>query len=99
MTRRLPGRDDAITCTGRRSLSRGSFVTGRDDGGILNHQNDCTLGRTRAVNDTLGNHETLPRSKIDGTIFEVDDEVSVEYEEELIVVVVFMPVVLALHDP
>ena len=98
MTRRLPGRDDAITCTGRRSLSLGSFVTGRDDGGILHHQNDRPLGRTRAMNDPLGT--TKPSaSEIDRAVFEVDDEVPVEDKEELIVIVVFVPVILALHDP
>jgi hypothetical protein len=49
--------------------------------------------------DTFGNDKPLPRLEINRTIFQIDDEVPLQDKEELIVVVVFMPVILTLHDP
>jgi hypothetical protein len=43
------------------------------------------------------NDEALIGQKLNRPTFEVDDELSTQHEEELIVVVVFMPVVFALH--
>jgi hypothetical protein len=43
------------------------------------------------------NDETLIGQKLNRPTFEVDDELSAQYEEELIVVVVFVPVVFALQ--
>src|SRR5260370_6328592 len=43
------------------------------------------------------NDEGLIGQKLNRPTFEVDDELSTQHEEELIVVVVFVPVVFALH--
>jgi hypothetical protein len=43
------------------------------------------------------NDEALIGQKLNRPTFEVDDELSTQHEEELIVVVVFVPVVFVLH--
>lgn len=46
---------------------------------------------------TLWHNKTLLYLQINGSVFEVNNEMSFENEEELVVVIVFMPVILALH--
>ena len=46
---------------------------------------------------TFGHDKSLFGSKINDTIFEIDQKTSVQNEKELINVVVFMPVIFALH--
>jgi hypothetical protein len=50
------------------------------------------------VNHTLGDDKSLPGLQINGPVFQVDDEVPLEYEEEFVVVVVLVPVIFALQD-
>ena len=45
---------------------------------------------------TFGDNKALPRGEIDSRIFEVDEQTSIENEKELINVLVFVPVILAL---
>jgi hypothetical protein len=47
--------------------------------------------------ETPGDDEALSRSQSDGTIRQIDQELAIQDEEELVVVVVFMPVVFPLH--
>jgi len=75
-----------------------SGIAGRDDRRGFDHENHCTLGSARAVNDALRHDVPLLRSQIDGAVLEVNDETAVENKEELVVVVVFMPMILAAHD-
>ncbi len=49
--------------------------------------------------DAFGNDKSLLWLQINRPIFEIDDEVPLQDKEELVVVVMFVPVVLALHDP
>ena len=46
---------------------------------------------------TFGNNKALPRSKIDNAILEIDQEMSVQNEKEFINILVFVPVIFALH--
>ena len=50
------------------------------------------------MHDAFWDDEPLMRLKIDRPIFQVDDEVTLQHKEELIVVVVFVPMILALHN-
>jgi hypothetical protein len=50
------------------------------------------------VNDSLGDHETLPARQLDRTVPEVDDEPAVENEKEFVFVAMLMPVVFARLD-
>ena len=69
------------------------------DTGVLHHENHSALGRARAVNDTLWNDEPFLRIEGHCAPFEIDQEHTVQDKEELVVLVVLVPVVLALHDP
>src|SRR5437016_4128745 len=74
-----------------------SGVASRHDRGRLDHQDDALLRRARAMHNAPRNDEALIGQKLNRSTFEVDDELSTQHEEELIVVVVFVPMVLALH--
>ena len=50
------------------------------------------------MNDALRDNKPLLLRKLDTSILEINDKATVENKEELIVVVVFVPVILALHD-
>ncbi len=49
------------------------------------------------MDNTLRNYKTFPWLQLDNPIFEVNNEFPVQNKEELIIIVVFMPVILALH--
>src|SRR5206468_3077768 len=84
--------------TARRSPSDEMLrVPGRHDTGIFHHENDGAFRRSRTVKHTLRHDKTLPRVKLDGAALQVDQKVALENEEEFIVIVVFVPVIFALH--
>ena len=47
---------------------------------------------------TFGNNEALLRCEIDNVILEIDQKPSVQNEKEFINILVFVPVIFALHD-
>jgi hypothetical protein len=49
------------------------------------------------VHDTFGHDKTLAWSEIDETVLKLNQKVTLEHEEELVFVIVLVPVVLALH--
>jgi len=51
------------------------------------------------MHDAAWNHESLTRLQINRLVLQIDNEVTVKHKEELVFVVVFMPVILALHYP
>src|SRR5438445_12886447 len=68
------------------------------DGGGFHHQNDCSIRGAGAMLDAVGNDKSLVWLQINRAVFEIDDKVPIQDKEELVVVVMFVPVVLALHD-
>jgi len=50
------------------------------------------------MDNALRHDIALSRRQVDGLVFKVNDEMSVEDEEKLIIVVVLVPVVFPLHD-
>ena len=48
--------------------------------------------------DAFGNDKSLLWLQINRAIFKIDDEVPLQDKEELVIVVMFVPVVFALHD-
>jgi hypothetical protein len=50
------------------------------------------------MHDTFGYNEALLRLKINRTVLKINDEMSLENEEELVIVIVLVPMVLTLHD-
>src|SRR5271166_1628311 len=75
-----------------------SAVARRHDARALDHEDHRPLRRPRAVDDSLGHHEALARRQLDGAALQVDQEPSLQDVEELILIVVLVPVVLALND-
>src|SRR5215207_6530690 len=81
-------------------------VTGWNDRGRLDHEDHRALGRSRAMHHTLRHDEPLARQQFDyppwglavGALLEVDEEPPLDDVEELVIVVVLMPVIFALHD-
>jgi hypothetical protein len=63
----------------------------------LDHQNDGSLGGSCAVDDPFGHDKPLLRRELDSAILEIDDESAGKDKEELVVLVVLVPVVLTLH--
>ena len=49
------------------------------------------------MDDPLRHDEALLPLKLDASILQLNDEAAVEDKEELVVVVVFVPVILTLH--
>src|SRR5579871_6750576 len=78
--------------------SPGLSVARRNDAGAFDHQDDGAFGSARAVHDALGHDEALARAEIDRALLQIDQEMPFEDEEELVQVVVLVPVILALHD-
>src|SRR5271165_3118083 len=74
-----------------------SCVASRYDRRCLDHQDHALLGRAGAMHDAFRHDEALIGQKLNRAAFKVDDEPSTQDEEELVVVVVFVPVVFALH--
>jgi hypothetical protein len=89
---------NAVTITDNRCSSAALRIPGRNNGGSFHHQNDCSIGRPGAMLDAFGNDKSLLWLQINRAIFKIDDEVPLQDEEELVVVVMFVPVVFALHD-
>ena len=78
-------------------LTVGLGISGRDDCGGFNHKNYGTLRRACAVNNPFRYYVPLLHLKINRLIFEIDDEVTIEDKEELVVIVMLVPVVLTPH--
>lgn len=50
------------------------------------------------MDDALRYDKALLRAQLDNSILEIHDEPAFEDKEELVIVVVFMPVIFTLHD-
>src|SRR5262245_6942316 len=72
-------------------------VAGRHHAGALDHENDGALRGARAVHDPLRHREALPRPELDGPPFEIDDPSPLDHVEELVLMVVLVPVEFSLH--
>ena len=75
-----------------------SGIAGRDDSRVLNHEDHGTLRGSGSMPHTFGDHEALTRCQFNSPAFQIDQEMALENEEEFVVHIVFMPVVLTLHD-
>src|SRR5579872_4489610 len=73
-------------------------IAGRNDRGGLDHEDHAAFGRARAVSHAFRHDEALTGKELDRALFEIDDEASAEHEEELVVVIMLVPMILALQD-
>src|SRR4030095_10644556 len=100
---RSPSRVRWILCRPDRIIICGLFfaalrITGRNDAGVFHHQDDRSIRGAGAMLDAFGNDKSLLWLKINRAIFEIDNKVPLQDKEERVVVVMFVPVVLTLHD-
>src|SRR5690349_4634370 len=54
---------------------------------IFKHQNNGPLWRSRSVHDSLRYHESLPWSKFNPAVLQIDEQLALDYVEEFVVVV------------
>jgi hypothetical protein len=73
-------------------------VAGWNDCRGFDHEDNRPIRCSRPMQDAFRNDITLPGLKVDRFAFQVDDEVTVKDKEELVVIVVLVPVVFTLHD-
>ena len=74
------------------------LVTGWDDAGTLNHQDHGAFGSPGPMPDSFGHAEPIALCELDSAVFEIDKQPSFDDIEELILVVVRMPDILALDN-
>ena len=73
-------------------------VTRRHDARPFHHQDHSSLGRSRSVHHSLRDDEPLSRSQFHCAALQVNDESPFHYVEELILIVVLVPVIFTLND-
>ena len=56
------------------------------------------MGRAGAMDDSLGNDKSLSWVELDGSVFEIDEQLAVNDVEELVIRIVLVPVILTLQD-
>jgi hypothetical protein len=76
----------------------GLGITGGDHGSRFNHKNYRPLRGASAMDDTFGNDKPFLWLQIDRPTLKIDDEVPLKNKEKFIIVLVFVPVIFALHD-
>src|SRR5215467_8623979 len=74
-----------------------SRVAGGDNCRRLDHEDDAFFGCPRAMHHALGDDKSLIGQKLDRSPLEIDYESAAQDVEKLIIIVVFVPVVLALQ--
>jgi len=77
-----------------RTISR---VARRDNCRGLDDEDDAFFGCPRAMHHALWDDKALIRQELDGPSLEIDYESATHDVKKLIIIVVFVPVVLALH--
>ena len=75
-----------------------SGIAGRNGCRRFDHQNYCSFRGARAMDDSPRYDKTLLPVQLNTPVLEIDNEATVEDKEELIIVVVLMPMILTLQD-
>jgi hypothetical protein len=73
-------------------------VTRGNHRGIFDHQNNGALRRARSMHHTSWHNEALSRLQFYNLIFQINDEQSFHNIEELVFLVMLVPMILALND-
>src|ERR1700691_104866 len=97
----LPARQGSPNCPASievRSAHGAGSIARRNDPRILYHQNHRPLRRARAVHSSPGHNETLPRSKLDHPVLQIDEQLALDHIKELVVLIVLVPVVFAFDN-
>ena len=75
------------------------LISCRLNAACLKHQHDGLLGRTGPVHDPFGDGDALARIQFYRLVFEIDEQLPFRNKEELVIIVVLMPMEFAFHDP
>src|SRR4029453_12226451 len=75
-----------------------SLVAGWCNPSPLDHEDHASLWSPRPMHHPFGNRKPLSGCELDRPAFQVNYEAPLDHVEELILLVVLMPVELALHD-
>src|SRR5271163_3968776 len=73
-------------------------VAGWDNPGILDHENHGALRSAGAMQGPSWHHKALARMKLHDALFQVNQQLALDHIEELVVLVMFVPVIFALDD-
>jgi hypothetical protein len=74
------------------------WIAGGEDAFVLDHKDYGAMRRARAMHHSLGNDETLSRIKLHRAVFKIDEQLTLDDVEKLVVSIVLVPVILPLHD-
>jgi len=74
------------------------LISGWDNPGIFDHQDDRPFGGTRTMERTFGNDESLSRREVDRAALQIDQKPAFDHIEKFVVIVVLVPMVLALDN-
>src|SRR5215510_2698155 len=97
----LRSNEDALSGVGgvsSRAAGPQMLIPRRNNPGVFEHQDHSPLWRESAVHHAFGHDESLARVKLHSAAFEIDQQPALDDVEKLIVVIVFVPVILALDD-
>src|SRR5690242_6110439 len=75
-----------------------SLVASRYDPGPLDHENHGSLWSPRPMQHTFWDAKPLSRCELDRSALQLDHKTALNHIEELVFVVVLVPVELSLHD-
>jgi hypothetical protein len=81
-----------------RYVQPGTLVPSGADAGVFDHEDYGATGSSGAVDYSAGDDEGLAGIELDGLVFEIDEELAFDGEEELVVIVVLVPVVFAFDN-
>src|SRR5262245_17315624 len=74
-----------------------SLIPSRNNPCILNHENHRFSRGARAMHHTPGHDESLLWLEFHDAILKIDQQATINHKEELVIVVVLVPVVFALN--
>ncbi len=73
-------------------------IASRLDPGSFDHENHGSLRGPCPMHYTFRDCKSLPRCKLDRPVFQINDETPLHHIEELVFLIVLVPVELSLHD-
>src|SRR6202022_100028 len=79
------------------TYGQASSIPGRNNPGVLKHQDYSSLGGPGAGQHAFGDDESLPWRELHDPVFHVDQQLALDDVEELVVMVMFVPVILTLN--
>src|ERR1700730_3540654 len=73
------------------------LAPGRNDASILYHEDNGPLKSPSTMYYPLWNNDTLPRGEFQGSILKINEKLSFDNVEKLVLLIVLMPMIFTLH--